>query len=61
MELNNPDERINLFEVVAEWLNREDAVNRNDRATRLAWMAERINSEEHRFEMGGQGNRVLAA
>ena len=47
MELNNPDERINLFEVLAEWLNRDD------RATRLAWMAERINSEEHRFEMGG--------
>ena len=52
MELNNPDERLNLVEVAAEWLNREDAVNRNDRATRLAWMAERINSEEDRFEMG---------
>ena len=53
MELNNPDEWINLFEVVAELLDRKDAVNRDDRVTRLAWMAERINSEEYRFEMGG--------
>ena len=53
MDFANPDERINLFEAAAEWLNREDAVNRDDRTTRLAWMAERINSAEHRFELGG--------
>ena len=53
MNLNNLMERANLLETAAERLVREDSACHEDRLARLAWMAERINSDEWRFELDG--------
>ena len=46
---NKPD----WLETAKDWLAREDAVLFEERAARLAWVAERINYDEYRWEHGG--------
>ena len=41
------------LDTAKDWLTREDASLLEERATRMAWMAERINSNEYRMEHGG--------
>ena len=53
MSLVNSDDQSRRFETAKDWLTREDANLLDDRAARLAWMAERINSDEYRMEHGG--------
>ena len=49
----NSDDQSDLLESAKDWLTREDANLLEDRAARLVWIAERINSDEYRLEHGG--------
>ena len=49
----------NWLETAKDWLAREDAILFEDRAARLAWVAERINSDEYRLEHGGLLSKSL--
>ena len=50
----NSDDQSSSLETAKDWLTREDAILFEERAARLAWMAERINSDEYRLEHGGR-------
>ncbi len=47
------EEQSNWMTTAREWLKDEDSKCHEDRAIRLAWMAERINTEEHQAFSGG--------
>ena len=49
----NPEDHPSWANMAKDWLTREDASLLEERATRMAWMAERINSNEYRMEHGG--------
>ena len=48
------DDQPSLLEATQDWLRQEDAILLEERAARLAWMEERINSDEYRLHHGGR-------
>ena len=55
----NSNNQSNWLETAKDWLAREDAVLFEVRAARLAWVTERINSDEYRLEHGGLLSKSL--